>query len=102
MSRRKPLPANLVAKEVEDAVAAMATEQPAHGQLRVSNELKKKGLFICPGGGRSVCPSHNRETFKKGLKALEAKVAQEGLILTEAQIVALEKAKQEKEVIVLN
>ena len=49
MSRRKPLPANRVAKEVEEAVVAMAIEQPAYGQLRVSNELKKKGLFVSPG-----------------------------------------------------
>lgn len=43
MSRRKPLPANRVGSEIEQAVVAMAVDQPAYGQLRVSNELKKKG-----------------------------------------------------------
>lgn len=97
ISRKKPCMKNRVDAAVEEAVYKVAFDYPAYGQLRVSNELKKKGLFVSPGGVRSVWLRHDLETFKKRLKALEAKVAQENLILTEEQLRAMEKSKQEKE-----
>ena len=97
LSRKKPNIKNRVAPEVEEAVCKMAIDQPAYGQLRVSNELKKQGLFVSPGGVRSIWVRHDLETFKKRLKALEAKMAQENLILREAQLRAFERQKERKE-----
>ena len=46
VSRRKPNPKNRVDANTEQAVVDYATEYPAHGQARTSNELRKRGIFI--------------------------------------------------------
>ncbi len=77
ISRRKPNVKKRVDEAIEQAVCELAIEYPAYGQLRVSNELKKRWMIISPGGVRSVWLRHDLETFKKRLKALEAKSVQE-------------------------
>ena len=96
-TRRHPNLKNRVDLETEDAVVAFAIEYPAHGQVRVSNELRKQGVFVSASGVRSIWLRHEMSNFKLRLKALEAKVAEDGIILTEAQVQALEKKKLDDE-----
>ena len=97
LTRKKPLLANRTPPEVEAVILELSLEQPAFGQIRIANDVRKRGHSISPAGVRGVWRRHDLETMKKRLKALEAKVAQDGLILTESQLAALEKAKSEKE-----
>lgn len=97
LTRRKPLLANRTPPEVEAIILELTMAQPAFGQVRIANEVRKLGHSISPAGVRGVWQRHDLETMKKRLKALEAKVAQEGIILTESQLAALERAKTEKE-----
>jgi len=96
-SRRQPNHKNRVESSIEEAVVSYATEYPAHGQLRSSNELRKQGIFVSASGVRSVWVRHKLANFKDRLKALEAKVAAEGIILTESQVIALERKKFDDE-----
>jgi len=96
-SRRAPNIKNRVDEVTEHAVVAYSIDQPAHGQHRTSNELRKKGIFVSGSGVRSIWLRHNLENFSKRLKALEEKVAKDGIILSDAQVAALEKKKHDDE-----
>jgi hypothetical protein len=96
--RRRPNHKNRAEPEIEAAVVSYTIEFPAHGQARASNEQRKRGIFISPTGGYSVWLRHDLTNFRIRLKALEAKMAaNEGLILTDAQVQAQEKKKLDEE-----
>jgi len=94
-NRRVPNLKNRVDENTEAAVVKHATDFPAHGQTRASNELRKIGIFVSPSGIRSIWLRHNLSCFKDRLRALEEQVAKDGIILSEAQVSALEKKKHD-------
>lgn len=89
---------NRIDPNLELAVCEYTIEQPAHGQVRVSNELRKRGVFVSPAGFVQCGYGNDLENFKKRLKALEGKVAADGIILTDDQVAALERKKLDDEV----
>ncbi len=94
-SRRTPNLKNRVDEQTEQAVVDFAIQYPAYGQHRTSNELRQIGIFVSGSGVRSIWLRHNLENFKKRLKALEMKVAQEGIQLNDQQIAALERKHED-------
>lgn len=93
--KRRPNLKNRVDETIEQAVLAYVLEQPAHGQVRVSNELRQRGIFISPSGVRSIWLRHELANFRQRLRALERHAADTGVVLTEAQVVALEKKRDD-------
>ena len=55
LNRRKPNLKNRVEEYVE---------KPAFGQQRVSNELKKEGILVCPASVRNIWIRYDLKTFK--------------------------------------
>ena len=54
ISRRKPILKNRIAADIEEAVVQLAVEQPAWGQMRVANELARRGQSVSAAGVRCV------------------------------------------------
>jgi transposase InsO family protein len=98
-SRRVPNLKNRIEPIIEQRVCELAIEQPAYGQVRVANELRKVGMSISPAGVRTVWMRHGLQRFEMRLVALEKKAAAEGLVLTEAQVAAMERKKEEDEAV---
>jgi hypothetical protein len=73
ISRRKPILTNRTPIAIEEAVVALAIEQPAWGHVRISEALKRRGLS--PAGVRCVRQRRDLMSMELRLKALEAKVA---------------------------
>lgn len=96
-SRKVARVRNRVASEVEEAILQYSLEYPTHGQVRLANELRKKGLDISAGGVRSVWLRHELEIKSKRLKRLEKWAAENTGILTESQVQALERVKDVEE-----
>jgi transposase InsO family protein len=95
-TRRIPNIKNRTEPFIEKRICELALYYPAYGQIRISNELRKEGINFSHAGVRSVWKRNGLETMKKRLLALEEKVAKDGIILTEAQLAALEKKKEEQ------
>ena len=96
-SKRIPNLKNRVDPAIEQSVIDYAIAYPAYGQHRTSNELRKQGVFVSGSGVRSIWLRNGLENFKKRLKVLEEKVANDGIILSDAQVAALEKKKHDDE-----
>ena len=96
-SRRAPNLKNRVDSKTEQAVLKYAIDFPPHGHVITSNELRKLGMFISPSGVRSIWLRNDLENFKKRLIALEKQVAENGIILTDEQVAALERKKHDDE-----
>lgn len=94
--RRRPNLKNRMEEAVEQAILTFAIDNPAAGQVRVANELRKQGILVSPTGVRSVWLRHGLQTFKRRLAALEKKAAEDGLLLTEVQVAALERKREEQ------
>ena len=95
-SRKEPRIRNRISVDIEKKILDYCLEYPTHGQVRVSNELKRTGTIVSSGGVRGVWLRADLTTKKLRLKRLQKYSMETSNILTESQVNALEAAKEEK------
>jgi len=96
-TKKKSKIRNRVLESVEQRILDYCLDKPTHGQTRVANELRREGIVISSGGVRSVWQRHKLEKMAFRLKRLEEWSKDNSNILTESQVQALERAKEEKQ-----
>ena len=96
ISRRKPILKNRIDPSIEEAVVNFAIDKPAYGQHRVSNELRKVGVFVSGGGVRSIWLRHEK-TFQKRLKSIISQNRTRRHHTHRRPTVCIERAREEKQ-----
>lgn len=98
ISRKKPILKNWIEPEIETAVVEMATLNPVFGQLELVMSFGNRvfsfhqRVYDVSGYGMIWKP------LRSVLRHLKPDLLGEGMVLTEAQVIALERAKEEKTV----
>lgn len=86
---------NRVPEEVEQAILQHSLDHPAHGCLRVAQELSLTGVNVSSGGVRGVWSRHNLLTKHQRLLRLEQTVREQQLQLNADQVELLERFSPE-------
>ena len=73
LTRRQPILKNRTPPEVEAIIVELSLDRPAHGQIRIANELRKLGHSISPAGVRGVWQRDDLETMKKRQRSDDAR-----------------------------
>ena len=96
VSHKKPNPKNQVSPHIAEAVLSLSLAHPEFGKQRASNELRNRGVVVSPSGVRGIWLRNNIETCPKRLKSLSDKASKENMILSDSQVVALERSRPSK------
>ena len=97
LTRRKPILKNRTPPEVEAFIVELSLDRRLMAKSASPTSFASSAIrFRWPGCAGCFAQRHDLETMKKRLKALEAKVAQEGLVLTESQLAARWRRPREK------